>query len=202
MFFDPNRSAYLALLQYADGEKRYIIAPKGLVAGASVVSGEQVDVLTGNAMRLKNIPSGTLVHCVELDAGKGAKLARSAGNSVVVQGFDPSGKYIQVKMPSTEIRLINAECMATIGVVGNEERVNISLGKAGRRRNLGWRPEVRGMVMHPAQHPHGGGEGKGQTGGKAKDLWGHRIGTKTRKNRRTDRYILSGRKIKTRPDSK
>jgi len=201
IYFDPNRTAFLALLNYADGEKRYIIAPKGLKVGDKIVSGEQVDVLPGNAMRIKNIPSGTVVNCVEIDPGKGAKLGRSAGNGLIVQGPDASGKFIQVKMPSTEIRLINADCMATIGLVSNEERVNIKLGKAGRKRHLGWRPEVRGMVMHPAQHPHGGGEGKGVIG-RAKDIWGHRLDRRTRKNKRTDKYIVNGRVVKTRPNRK
>jgi large subunit ribosomal protein L2 len=201
-YFDPNRSAHLALLQYEDGEKRYIIAPKGLKIGDTVISGEKQDILVGNAMYVKNIPSGTLVHCVESEVGRGARFGRSAGQSVVIQGLDPSGKHVQIKMPSTEIRLIPANAIATIGQVGNEERVNVNLGKAGRRRNLGWRPAVRGMAMHAVQHPHGGGEGKGQVGGQAKDIWGNRIGTKTRKNKRTDKYIVRRRKVKRQPDSK
>ena len=201
-YFDPNRSAHLALLQYEDGEKRYIIAPKGLKVGDTVLSGKDTDVLVGNAMYIKNIPSGTLVHCVENQIGRGAKFGRSAGQSIVVQGVDPSGKYIQIKMPSSEIRLVPANAMATIGQVGNEDRVNVNLGKAGRRRNLGWRPAVRGMAMHAVQHPHGGGEGKGQVGGQAKDIWGNRIGKKTRKNKRTDKYIIKRRKVKRQPDSK
>jgi large subunit ribosomal protein L2 len=201
-YFDPNRSAHLALLQYEDGEKRYIIAPKRLKVGDTVVSSEKADILVGNAMQIKNIPSGTLVHCVENEVGRGAKFARSAGQAVTVQGADPSGKYVQIKMPSTEIRLVPAQAMATIGQVGNEERVNVNLGKAGRRRNLGWRPTVRGMAMHAVQHPHGAGEGKGQVGGQAKDIWGNRIGTKTRKNKRTDKYIVKRRKVKRQPDSK
>ncbi len=201
-YFDPNRSAHLALLQYEDGEKRYIIAPKRLKVGDTVVSSEKADILVGNAMQIKNIPSGTLVHCVENEVGRGAKFARSAGQAVTVQGIDPSGKYVQIKMPSSEIRLVPAEALATIGQVGNEERVNVNYGKAGRRRNLGWRPTVRGMAMHAVQHPHGGGEGKGQVGGQAKDIWGNRIGTKTRKNKRTDKYIVKRRKVKRQPDSK
>ena len=197
--YDPNRTANLALLTYVDGDKRLINALKGLKVGDVVVSDEQTDVLLGNAMKIKNIPSGTLVSSVEIVPGNGAAIARSAGNSVLVQGFDPSGKYVQVKMPSGEIRLINGECMATIGQIGNEEWVNVKMGKAGRRRNLGWRPTVRGMAMHAVQHPHGGGEGKGVIG-KAKDIWGHRVGTKTRKNKRTQKYIISRRKVRTRPD--
>ncbi|HOV34575.1 MAG TPA: 50S ribosomal protein L2 [Candidatus Dojkabacteria bacterium] len=202
LFFDPNRTAYLALLTYADGEKRYIIAPKDLKKGSTVISGERVDILPGNAMKIKNIPSGTYVHCVENMPGKGAVFGRSAGQTIVVQGIDPTGKYVQIKMPSGEIRLVFADCMATIGQVGNEDKLNVKLGKAGRKRNLGWRPEVRGMVMHPAEHPHGGGEGKAQTGGKAKDIWGHRVGTRTRKNARTEKFIVKRRRTKNRPFAK
>jgi large subunit ribosomal protein L2 len=201
-YFDPNRSAHLALLQYEDGEKRYIIAPKGLKKGDTVTSGENTDILVGNAMYIKNIPSGTLVHCVENEVGRGARFARSAGQAVTVQGVDPSGKYVQIKMPSSEIRLVPANAIATIGQVGNEDKVNVKLGKAGRKRNLGWRPSVRGMAMHAVQHPHGAGEGKGQVGGQAKDLWGNRIGTKTRRNKRTDKYIIKRRKVKRQPDVK
>lgn len=199
LYFDPNRSANLALLVYADGEKRYIIAPKGIKTGDTVISGEKTDVLPGYAMKIKNIPSGTLVNSVELQPGKGAKIARSAGNTLLVQGVDTTGKYVQVKMPSGEIRLINGECMATIGSIGNEDRVHVSLGKAGRKRNLGWRPEVRGVVMHPAQHSHGGGEGKGSIG-TAKDIYGHRLDRKTRSNSMTDKFILKKRPIKQRPE--
>ncbi|NLE31075.1 50S ribosomal protein L2, partial [Candidatus Dojkabacteria bacterium] len=146
LYFDPNRSAHLALLQYADGDKRYIIAPRGIKAGDKVISGEKVDALTGNAMMIKNIPSGTEVHCVENRVGMGATFGRSAGQVIVVQGVDPTGKYVQIKMPSGEIRLVPGEGMATIGQVGNEERVNVKLGKAGRSRNLGRRPVVRGVA--------------------------------------------------------
>lgn len=200
--FDPNRSAHLALLQYADGEKRYIIAPKGLKVGDTVISGEKQDILVGNSMYIKNIPSGTVVHCVENEVGRGARFARSAGQSVIVQGIDQSGKYVQIKMPSGEIRLVPAIAMATIGQVGNEEKMNVKLGKAGRRRNLGWRPAVRGMAMHAVQHPHGGGEGKGQVGGQAKDIWGNRIGTRTRRNKRTDKFIIKTRRTRRRPQAK
>lgn len=201
LYFDPNRSAHLALLQYADGEKRYIIAPRGLKAGDKVVSGEKVDVLVGNAMKIKNIPSGTIVHCVENMAGKGATFGRSAGQAIVVQGVDPTGKYVQIKMPSGEIRLVPAEGMATVGQVGNEERVNVKLGKAGRSRNLGRRPVVRGMAMHAVEHPHGGGEGKGVIG-RAKDIWGNRIGTRTRNNKRTEKLIIKTRRTPQRPFAK
>jgi large subunit ribosomal protein L2 len=200
-YFDPNRTAYLALLQYSDGEKRYIIAPKGVKVGDTLVSGESTDVLPGNAMKLKNIPSGTIVHCVENKPGRGATFGRSAGEAIVVQGIDPSGNFVQLKMPSGEIRLVPVDSMATIGQVGNEERFNVKLGKAGRRRNLGWRPAVRGRAMHAVEHPHGGGEGRGVLG-RAKDIWGHRIGTRTRKNKRTDRYIVKQRRTKNRPYAK
>lgn len=201
LYFDPNRTAHLALLQYADGEKRYIIAPRGVNVGDTLVSGEQTDILPGNAMRVKNIPSGTIVHCVENRVGKGAVFGRSAGQEIVVQGIDPTGNYVQVKLSSGEVRLVPADAMATIGQVGNEDKVNVKLGKAGRRRNLGWRPVVRGLVMHPAQHPHGGGEGKGVIG-TAKDKWGNRIGTRTRKNKRTDKYIIRRRRTRQRPHAK
>lgn len=201
-FYDPNRSANLALVQYPDGEKRYIIAPRGLEVGAKIVSGEKTDVIVGNAMKLKNIPSGTEVHCVELQAGKGAKLGRAAGQVIIVQGVDTTGRYVQLKMSSGEIRLVHGESMAVIGQVGNEDRMNVKLGKAGRKRRMGWRPEVRGMVMHPAQHPHGGGEGKGVIGGPAKDIYGNRVGVKTRRNKRTDKYIVRMRRSKTRPFAK
>lgn len=202
LYFDPNRTAYLALLTYADGEKRYILAPKGLKVGNTVISGEKVDALPGNAMKIKNIPSGTEVHAVENVPGKGAVFGRSAGQVIVVQGIDPTGKYVQIKMPSGEIRLVYADCIATIGQVGNEENFNVKLGKAGRKRNLGWRPVVRGMAMHPAEHPHGGGEGKGVVGGPAKDRWGNLVGTRTRRNKRTERFIVKRRRTKTRPFAK
>jgi len=201
LYFDPNRSAHLALLQYADGEKRYIIAPRGIKVGSKVISNDVTDILPGNAMRIKNIPSGTIVHCVESKVGMGATFGRSAGQAIVVQGIDPTGKYVQIKMPSGEIRLVPADAMATIGQVGNEEKINVKLGKAGRSRNLGKRPVVRGMAMHAVEHPHGGGEGRGVVG-RAKDIWGHRVGTRTRKNKRTDKLIIKRRRTKQRPFAK
>lgn len=201
LYFDPNRTAHLALLQYADGERRYIIAPKDIKVGDKVISGEKTDVLPGNAMKVKNIPSGTVVHCVESRVGMGATFGRSAGQEIIVQGIDPTGKYVQIKMSSGEIRLVPADAMATIGQVGNEDKLNVKLGKAGRKRNLGWRPVVRGMAMHAVEHPHGGGEGKGSIGN-AKDIWGNRIGTRTRKNKRTEKYIIKRRRSKTRPFAK
>ena len=202
LYFDPNRTAHLALLLYADGERRYIIAPKDLKVVDTIISSEKTDVLPGNAMMIKNIPSGTAVHCVENIPGHGAVFGRSAGQLIIVQGIDPTGKLVQIKMPSGEIRLVFAECMATIGQIGNEDKLNVKLGKAGRRRNLGWRPEVRGMAMHPAEHPHGGGEGKGVIGGPAKDKWGKPVGTRTRKNRRTEKFIIKTRRTKNRPFAK
>jgi large subunit ribosomal protein L2 len=201
LYFDPNRTAHLALLQYADGERRYIIAPRGVKEGDKLISGEKVDVLPGNAMRVKNIPTGTIVHSVESRVGGGATFGRSAGQEIVVQGIDPTGKYVQIKLSSGEIRLVPADAMATVGQVGNEDKLNVKLGKAGRKRNLGWRPVVRGMAMHAVEHPHGGGEGRGSIG-RAKDIWGNRIGTRTRKNKRTDRYIIKSRRPKTRPFAK
>lgn len=201
LYFDPNRSAFLALLVYADGEKRYIIAPRGLNAGDKVISGEKVDLLVGNAMKVKNIPSGTIVNSIEIKPGAGAKLGRSAGQAVTVLGPDTTGKYVQLRMSSGEIRLVFADAMATIGQVGNEDHLNVKLGKAGRSRLKGIRPTVRGMAMHAVEHPHGGGEGKGVVG-KAKDIWGHRIGTRTRKNKRTEHMIVRRRRTKTRPFAK
>ena len=201
LYFDPNRSANLALLQYADGEKRFILAPRDLNVGDIVVSGNDVDLRVGNSLPLEKIPSGTVIHAVENIPGKGAVYGRSAGIGIVVRGIDPTGKYVQLKMPSGEIRLVNKKCRATIGQVGNEEKMNVKLGKAGRKRKLGWRPVVRGMAMNPHDHPHGGGEGKGVVG-RAKDKWGHRIGTRTRKNKRTWKFIVKRRRTKRRPYAK
>lgn len=200
LYFDPNRSAHLALLVYADGEKRYILAPKGLKPGDSVISDEKTDVLIGNAMKIKNVPSGTMVHAVENRPGDGASYGRSAGNGILVQGADPTGKYMQVKMPSGETRLIHGDCMATVGEIGNADHLHVKLGKAGRKRRLGWRPTVRGLAMHAVQHPHGGGEGRGVVGGPAKDIWGNKVGTKTRRNKRTNRFIIKRRTTRRRPN--
>ena len=200
-YFDPNRSANLALLKYADGEKRFILAPRDLHIGDVVVSGENVDLKIGNSMPLEKIPTGSFVHAVENIPGKGAVYGRSAGISIVVQGIDPTGKYVQLKMPSGEIRLVNKKCKATIGQIGNEDKMNVKLGKAGRKRRLGIRPAVRGMAMNPHDHPHGGGEGKGVVG-RAKDKWGHRIGTRTRKNKRTWKFIVKRRRTRRRPFAK
>ncbi|MDD3661922.1 MAG: 50S ribosomal protein L2 [Candidatus Dojkabacteria bacterium] len=195
--YDPNRSAHLALVRYADGERRYVLAARGMTVGSKVISGENVLPVTGNTTQLKNIASGTAVFDVELTKGKGGQLGRSAGTAIQVQGVDPTGRYVQLKMPSGEIRLVHAQCYATIGQVGNEEHMNVKLGKAGRKRRLGIRPTVRGMAMHAEQHPHGGGEGRGVIG-RAKDIWGTRIGTKTRRNKRTRKFIIKRRTTKRR----
>lgn len=192
--YDPNRTANIALLVYTDGEKRYILAPRQLKIGDTVVTGEKVEIKSGNCTLLKKIPTGMMVHNIELRKGSGGQLCRGAGTAAQIQGI--SGKYAQLKMPSGEIRLVNSENYATIGEVGNEEYSNRKLGKAGRKRGMGWRPSVRGMAMGASVHPHGGGEGKGQVGGQSKDLWGNRRGLKTRKNKRTNKFILKGRVTK------
>ena len=156
--YDPNRSANIALLHYADGEKRYIISPNGLKVGDTVVSGPDADIKVGNALPLKNIPVGTVIHNIELRAGKGGQLVRSAGNSAQLMAKE--GGFAQVRLPSGEVRLVRAECRATIGQVGNVDHENITIGKAGRKRHMGFRPSVRGSVMNPVDHPHGGGEGR------------------------------------------
>src|SRR5689334_17714755 len=191
--YDPNRSARIALLTYADGEKRYILQPIGLKVGDTIVAGQNVDILPGNALPLKNIPLGTLLHNVELKPGKGGQIARSAGSSV--QLVAKEGEYAQVKMPSGEIRKINMECFATIGQVGNLDHENVSIGKAGRSRWLGQRPHVRGVAMNPVDHPLGGGEGKTSGGRHPVTPWGLPTkGYKTRNNKVTDRFIVQRRK--------
>ena len=190
--YDPNRSARIALLTYADGEKRYILQPVGLKVGDSIISGQNVDILQGNALPLKNIPLGTLLHNVELKPGKGGQIARSAGSSV--QLVAKEGDYASVKMPSGEIRKINMECFATIGTVGNIDHENVSIGKAGRQRWLGKRPHVRGVVMNPVDHPHGGGEGKTSGGRHPVSPWGLPTkGYKTRNRKATDKFIIQRR---------
>jgi large subunit ribosomal protein L2 len=192
--YDPNRSANIALLTYADGEKRYIIAPLGLKPGDEVMSGEKADIKPGNCLPLKNIPVGTVIHNIELKAGKGAQLVRSAGT--VAQLMAKEGKYAHVRLPSGEVRLIRLECRATIGQVGNIDHENISIGKAGRNRWKGRRPKVRGSAMNPVDHPHGGGEGKAPIGRKTPVTpWGQpTLGYKTRKRKKSDKYILRKRK--------
>ena len=193
--YDPNRSARIALLTYADGEKRYILQPIGLKVGDTIVSGINVDILPGNALPLKSIPLGTLVHNVELNHGKGGQIARSAGSAVQVVAKE--GEYASVKMPSGEIRKIYIECYATIGQVGNLDHENVSIGKAGRSRWLGQRPHVRGVAMNPVDHPLGGGEGKTSGGRHPCTPWGVPTkGYKTRNNKRTDALIVRSRNQK------
>ena len=192
--YDPNRSANIALLHYADGEKRYIIAPYGLNVGDTVVSGEGADIKVGNAIPLRNIPVGTMIHCIELLPGKGAQLVRSAGNAAQLMAKE--GKYAQVRLPSGEVRLIPLGCKATIGQVGNIDFANIMLGKAGRKRHMGIRPTVRGSVMNPNDHPHGGGEGKSPIGRPGPVTpWGKpALGHKTRKTKNiNDKFIVRRR---------
>ncbi len=191
--YDPNRSARLALLHYADGEKRYILCPIGLAVGDTVASGSEVDIKPGNALPIRNIPVGTLVHNVELKVGKGGQLARSAG--AVVQILAKEGQYAHLRLASGEVRLVSVDCMATIGQVGNMEHEKVSLGKAGRSRWLGRRPSVRGVAMNPIDHPLGGGEGKSSGGRHPCTPWGKPTkGHKTRKNKATDAYIVKRRK--------
>ena len=192
--YDPNRSANIALLHYADGEKRYIIAPLGLNVGETLVSGEGADIKVGNAMELKNIPVGTLIHCLELKPGKGAQLVRSAGNAAQLMAKE--GKYAQVRLPSGESRLVPLNAKATIGQVGNIDHANIQIGKAGRTRHMGIRPTVRGSVMNPCDHPHGGGEGKSPIGRPGPVTpWGKpALGYKTRKKKnQSNKYIVRRR---------
>ncbi len=190
--YDPNRSSRIALVTYADGEKRYILQPLGLKVGDTVVAGENVDILPGNALPLRNIPLGTMVHNVELRPGKGGQLARSAGASVQVVAKE--GGYVTVRMPSSEVRFVNGECLATIGQVGNLDHENESIGKAGRNRWLGWKPHNRGVAMNPVDHPLGGGEGKTSGGRHPVSPWGQPTkGFKTRNNKRTNRFIVTRR---------
>lgn len=195
--YDPNRSANIALIHYADGEKRYIIAPEGLTVGTKIESGPKADIRVGNALPLVNIPVGTVIHCVELKPGKGAQMVRSAGNGAQLMAKE--GKEAQVRLPSGEVRKVRIDCRATIGEVGNGDHANIDIGKAGRKRHMGFRPTVRGSVMNPNDHPHGGGEGK--TGiGRVSPVtpWGKpALGYKTRKkNKASDKYIVKKRKEK------
>src|SRR4029450_2027882 len=193
--YDPNRSARIALINYADGEKRYILAPAGLQAGQTVVSGPESDILTGNALPIKNIPLGTQIHNIELKPGKGGQMARSAGS--FAQLVAKEGEYAQLRMPSGETRRVPLVCRATIGQVGNIEHENVSFGKAGRSRWKGLRPKVRGVAMNPVDHPHGGGEGKTSGGRNPVTPWGQPTrGYKTRSNKRTQKMILKDRRTK------
>ena len=193
--YDPNRTAFIALLQYEDGEKSYIICPEGLKVGDTVISSAAADIKPGNALPLESIPVGTVIHNVELYPGKGAQLVRSAGNSAQLMAKENG--YAQVRLPSGEVRLVRLNCMAVIGVVSNGEHANVSIGKAGRKRHMGIRPTVRGSVMNPCDHPHGGGEGKSPIGRPGPVTpWGKpTLGYKTRKkNKSTDKYIVKRRK--------
>ena len=189
--YDPNRTAHIALLHYADGEKRYIIAPDKLVQGATVENGPKADIKPGNNLPLRNIPVGTTVHAIELRPGGGAKIARSAGASVQLVAKD--GPYAQLRMPSGEIRNVDVRCRATVGEVGNAEQANINYGKAGRKRWLGVRPTTRGVVMNPVDHPHGGGEGKTSGGRHPVTPWG-KPEARTRKKKASDKLIVNRRK--------
>lgn len=195
--YDPNRSANIALIQYEDGTKSYIIAPLGLTDGDVVVSGTGADIKPGNALFIRDIPVGTLIHNIELYPGKGGQLVRSAGNSAQLMAKE--GAYAQVRLPSGEVRMIRMDCKATIGIVGNQQHENISIGKAGRKRHMGWRPTVRGVVMNPNDHPHGGGEGKSPIGRPAPVTpWGKpALGLKTRKKKnKTNKFIVKRRNDK------
>ncbi|ASS41215.1 50S ribosomal protein L2 [Eubacterium minutum ATCC 700079] len=195
--YDPNRSANIALIVYADGEKRYIIAPVGLKVGDVIFSGSDADIQIGNALPIANIPVGTVIHNIELKPGKGAQLVRSAGNGAQLMAKEE--KYAQVRLPSGEVRKVLMVCRATVGEVGNADHSNIQIGKAGRKRHMGWRPTVRGSVMNPNDHPHGGGEGKAPVGRKSPVTpWGKpALGYKTRKkNKPSDKYIVKKRNEK------
>ncbi len=191
--YDPNRSARIALLHYRDGEKRYILAPDGLVIGQMLLSGPEAEIRTGNALPLANMPLGTTIHNVELKPGKGGQLIRSAGGFAQVMGRD--GDYVQLRLKSGEMRKVLGTCMATVGQVGNLDHENISVGKAGRKRWMGRRPHVRGVVMNPVDHPHGGGEGKsGQGNPHPVSPWGQPTkGYKTRQNKKTQKFIIARR---------
>jgi large subunit ribosomal protein L2 len=192
--YDPNRSAYIALLHYADGEKRYILAPGRLRVGATVESGAGVDIRVGNSLPLGNMPSGTVVHNVELTPGRGGQLARSAG--VGVQLLAKEGDYVTLRLPSGEMRMVRAECRATVGTIGNSDHQNVKIGKAGRKRHMGVRPQTRGTAMNPVDHPHGGGEGSTTAGRHPVTPWGvPTLGYRTRKKGKdSDKYIVRGRR--------
>ncbi|HEY4775140.1 MAG TPA: 50S ribosomal protein L2 [Xanthobacteraceae bacterium] len=190
--YDPNRSGFIALIKYEDGEQAYILAPQRLAEGDTIVAGEHVDVKPGNAMPAGNIPIGTIIHNVELKIGKGGQLARAAGTYTQIVGRD--GDYVILRLNSGEQRLVHGRCMATIGAVSNPDNMNISIGKAGRTRWRGWRPHNRGVAMNPVDHPHGGGEGKSSGGRHPVTPWGFPTkGKRTRRNKATDKYVVSSR---------
>lgn len=192
--YDPNRNVPIALLKYEDGDRRYILSPKGLKVGDDVVAGPKVEIKLGNALKLASLPIGTIVHNVELTPGKGGQLGRSAGTSLTIQARE--GDFVHLKMPSTEIRMVSINCMATVGALGNEDWKNIELGKAGRSRHMGIRPTVRGVAMDPNSHPHGGGEARSGVGRKSPmTVYGRKAVGKTRKrNKWTSKYILNRRR--------
>ena len=193
--YDPNRTAFIALLQYADGEKTYILCPAETKIGHVIVSGPDADIMPGNALPIANIPVGTIIHCVELKPGKGAQMVRTAGASAQLMAKE--GDFAQVRLPSGEVRMVSVKCRATVGTIGNAEHENVNLGKAGRKRHLGVRPSVRGVVMNPNDHPHGGGEGKSPIGLPGPVTpWGvPTLGKKTRnKKKQSNKYIVKGRK--------
>jgi large subunit ribosomal protein L2 len=190
--YDPNRSARIALLHYLDGEKRYMLAPLGLKVGDMVMSGPEAEIRVGNAMPLRNIPTGSMIHNIELNPGRGGQIVRSAGTAAQLMAKE--GDYATLRLPSGEQRLVHLACMATLGQVGNIDHENINIGKAGRSRYLGRRPHVRGSAMNPVDHPHGGGEGRAPRGGQPPTPWGKpALGYRTRHNKRTDKYILRRR---------
>jgi large subunit ribosomal protein L2 len=191
--YDPNRSARIALLEYADGEKRYIIAPTGLRVGTRVMSGPEAELMPGNALALRDIPTGTVIHNIELQPGRGAQMVRSAGTGAQLMAKE--GNWATLRLPSGEMRRVQITCMATVGAVGNPEHGTLKIGKAGRSRWLGRRPHVRGSAMNPRDHPHGGGEGKAPIGGQPQTPWGKpAMGYKTRRNKATEKYIVRRRK--------
>ena len=193
--YDPNRNVRISLVVYADGEKRYILTPEGLNVGDIIVSGHDADVKTGNALPLDMIPLGTMIHNIELIPGRGAKLVRAAGDAAQLMAKE--GDYVTIKLPSTEMRMVRKECLATIGVLGNQEFKNLSLGKAGRKRYLGVKPTVRGVTMNPVDHPHGGGEGKTGPGGNPKTPWGKpALGQKTRNAKKASSKLIVRRRKK------
>ncbi|APE74243.1 50S ribosomal protein L2 [Spiroplasma citri] len=196
--YDPNRNAFICLVNYVDGEKRYILAPKTIKIGMQIVSGEKTDIKVGNCMKLKNIPEGTVLHNLELRPGKGGQLARSAGSSVQLLGKDEDGKYVTIRLTSGEVRKVLGECRATVGEVGNEDYALVNWGKAGRNRWRGIRPTVRGSVMNPNDHPHGGGEGKAPVGRKAPMTpWGKKaLGVKTRNKKKASTKLIVRRRTK------
>ncbi len=193
--YDPNRNVRISLVHYADGEKRYILSPEGLTVGSTIVSGTEAPIQVGNALPLDVIPLGTMIHNIELEPGRGAKLVRSAGNSAQLMAKE--GNYVTIKLPSGEMRMIRKECMATIGALGNSEFKNIHIGKAGRKRYMGIKPTVRGVTMNPCDHPHGGGEGKTGPGGHPKTPWGKpALGFKTRKSTKSSNKLIVRRRTK------